>query len=230
MDLVASLLGEGASPFLTIGAAGVTGGIASEIAGGSFADGFRNGVIAAGLNHVAHRFTGPPDKARQAARRQKRLQKQAVKTAKTVREFIETNGGSYKSISMSGVLGGGLGFELGFVTDGTGSSSLFFTISGHAGFGAGFGFNSGIITPTQNQQFLIDDFRGAGAGWEASVTIFGASQSGNFDQNGSQAYRGYGSGERGYLTGSGSIAPQVPTKLQLGGSIFRSKTWTFFNF
>ncbi len=33
---------------------GLSGGISSSIAGGKFMDGFRQGVITAGLNHVAH--------------------------------------------------------------------------------------------------------------------------------------------------------------------------------
>lgn len=136
-----------------IASAGLGGGIAAEISGGKFADGFRNGVIAAGLNHALHKATGPPDKARQAARAKKKLAKQAVKTADAVNKFVENNGGTYKSVSLTGIVGGGLGLEFGYVTDSTGATSLFFTISGHVGLGGGFGFNSGIITPTRGQQF-----------------------------------------------------------------------------
>ncbi len=37
-----------------IAAGGLVGGVSSEIAGGEFADGFRNGLISSGLNHAAH--------------------------------------------------------------------------------------------------------------------------------------------------------------------------------
>lgn len=35
---------------------GISGGIASKINGGNFWDGFRNGVLSAGLNHAAHQL------------------------------------------------------------------------------------------------------------------------------------------------------------------------------
>jgi len=37
-----------------IAAGGLSGGLSSTIAGGKFVDGFRQGVITSGLNHVAH--------------------------------------------------------------------------------------------------------------------------------------------------------------------------------
>ena len=37
-----------------VASGGISGGISSSIAGGKFMDGFRQGVITAGLNHVAH--------------------------------------------------------------------------------------------------------------------------------------------------------------------------------
>ena len=37
-----------------IASGGVSGGISSMIAGGNFMDGFRQGLITSGLNHVAH--------------------------------------------------------------------------------------------------------------------------------------------------------------------------------
>ncbi|THD29700.1 MAG: hypothetical protein DI588_18450 [Flavobacterium johnsoniae] len=39
-----------------IAAGGLSGGLSSTIAGGKFIDGFRQGVITSGLNHVAHMF------------------------------------------------------------------------------------------------------------------------------------------------------------------------------
>ena len=39
-------------------AGGVSGGVASVAAGGKFWDGFRNGLISAGLNHAAHYMVG----------------------------------------------------------------------------------------------------------------------------------------------------------------------------
>ena len=37
-----------------IASGGVSGGISSMIAGGNFMDGFRQGLITSGLNHMAH--------------------------------------------------------------------------------------------------------------------------------------------------------------------------------
>ena len=42
-----------------IASGGVSGGISSMIAGGNFMDGFRQGVITSGLNHVAHQISSP---------------------------------------------------------------------------------------------------------------------------------------------------------------------------
>ncbi len=144
-------------------------------------------------------------------------------------DTVQSNLGSYQSFSMSGVLGGGIGLEFGVVSDGTGSSSLFFTFSGHAGLSGGFSYNKGVITPQGNHQFVVSDFEGDGAGWEASLLIFGVTESGNFIDRNTQKFGDYGENKRGYLTGSGSIEPQIPKKFSIGASIFRSKTWTFLN-
>ncbi len=39
---------------MMVASGGLSGGISSSIAGGKFMDGFRQGIITAGLNHVAH--------------------------------------------------------------------------------------------------------------------------------------------------------------------------------
>ena len=47
----------------TIAAGGIAGGVGSVIGGGKFWDGFRNGVIAAGLNHALHKLQQVKTKA-----------------------------------------------------------------------------------------------------------------------------------------------------------------------
>jgi len=43
-----------------IASGGLSGGLSSSIAGGSFADGFRQGIITSGLNHAMHAFGDVP--------------------------------------------------------------------------------------------------------------------------------------------------------------------------
>ena len=142
---------------------------------------------------------------------------------------LPNRNGSYNSISTTGVFLGGLGFELGYVTDSTGASSLFFTISGHVGLDAGTSLNAGTVTPNGSHSFLLSDWAGEGAGWDAGFLHFGGGESGNFSDNGTKDYRKYGENTRGYYTRDFSRGWGIPD-LSIGGSIFRSKTWTFFNF
>lgn len=44
---------------IQVGSGGVAGGFSSILAGGNFNDGFRQGVITAGLNHTVHMFEKP---------------------------------------------------------------------------------------------------------------------------------------------------------------------------
>ncbi len=57
---------------ITTAAGGVSGGIGSVLGGGKFIDGFRQGVITAGLNHAAHKIAGKmyENRARKARVRQ----------------------------------------------------------------------------------------------------------------------------------------------------------------
>ncbi len=43
-----------------VGSGALMGGFGSEITGGNFWDGVRNGVISSGLNHLMHRSTQIP--------------------------------------------------------------------------------------------------------------------------------------------------------------------------
>jgi hypothetical protein len=47
-----------------IASGGLSGGLSSSIAGGSFADGFRQGVITSGLNHAMHGVGGSHSKSK----------------------------------------------------------------------------------------------------------------------------------------------------------------------
>ena len=53
-----------------IASGGVSGGFSSMIAGGNFMDGFRQGIITSGLNHVAHMVAGPGIEVDKATRKQ----------------------------------------------------------------------------------------------------------------------------------------------------------------
>lgn len=134
-------------------------------------------------------------------------------------------GGSYKSISLTGVVGVGLSLEFGIVSDSTGASAWFFSLGGHAGISGGVSFNSGDIFPTRGQQFSVNDFSGSGGGWEAGAFIFGVESSGNYLETGPQDFSSYGNNKRGYITGAGSVSYGIDA----GASIYRSKTWTFWN-
>ncbi len=53
-SIIGGFASKGGDPVLTILAGGLSGGISAELAGGNFWAGARQGLITAGLNHVAH--------------------------------------------------------------------------------------------------------------------------------------------------------------------------------
>ncbi len=55
----------------TVASGSLMGGVSAEISGGRFWDGFRNGAISSGLNHVAHVITDKIEKAQRLAKQHK---------------------------------------------------------------------------------------------------------------------------------------------------------------
>ncbi|MEJ5092887.1 hypothetical protein GEO21_22800, partial [Sphingobacterium faecium] len=77
--------------------------------------------------------------------------------------------GEFKGVSINGALIGGIGFEIGIVTDAVGISSFYFTFNGNLGLGGGINISTGIVKPTGQNQFLVSDFRGFGSGYSAGA-------------------------------------------------------------
>jgi len=147
--------------------------------------------------------------------------------------------GSYMSYSAELTVGGGITYEIGFVTDSNDEKAFFFTFAGNTGLGAGYGFNIGRIEPTGNHSFVLDDWAGEGGSYDLSLeTPFGSwglGRAGNFEDDKSFFNeRNYsfpdfnlGKGERGYtiIPISHGVAPSP--KFKVGGKISRSKTYIY---
>ena len=152
----------------------------------------------------------------------------------------ENTGGKFSGLTLGGAVGGGISLQLGVVSDNFGDSSLYFTFGGNAGLGGGVGITSGIITPTNNQTFAINDFNGMGNSWNVNVGFL------SYERGGTQGngYKNFGQPTlqtpRSYIYNSGSQAGHYPAaqlnnispKAQFkgisgGGMISSTRTWVF---
>jgi len=71
-----------------IASGGLSGGLSSSIAGGSFADGFRQGIITSGLNHAMHAVGyGPGDPKKAKPKKEDPLKKHAENVKHTLEEW-----------------------------------------------------------------------------------------------------------------------------------------------
>lgn len=144
------------------------------------------------------------------------------------------NWGEYKSLSINGALIGGIGLEIGVVTDALGNSRPFFTFNGNLGIGGGISLNAGILKPTMNNEpFLAEDLAGFGAGYSASGSYgigvdlnYGGSLQPGVSGIDKFNPKNFGTGKRGYTTetiGSGFSGPGVG----VGVMINYSRTWVW---
>ncbi|WP_347065409.1 RHS repeat-associated core domain-containing protein [Flavobacterium sp. WV_118_3] len=144
----------------------------------------------------------------------------------------ENKSGTFSGFSMGGAVGGGISFELGLVSDSSGGKALYFTFGGNSGFGGGYGMKGGVVTPTGDNPFSVNDFGGKGNSFSAgfgTVTY----ERGGTQGNGFSDYGSYikGAQERPYIYQAGSQTGHYPgisvPNIQVGGTISETKTWTF---
>jgi len=81
-----------------------------------------------------------------------------------------STGGSFWELSGDFAFMGGFGFSLGQVYDASGNSKFFINVKGNIGYGAGLSLNGGIITPTGDHSFVVDDFGGRSGSYNGGVT------------------------------------------------------------
>ncbi len=152
----------------------------------------------------------------------------------------ENTGGTFSGFSFGGAVGGGISLQFGVVSDNFGDSSFYFTFSGNAGLGGGFGITSGVINPTNNQTFAINDFNGMGNSWNINVGFLsyerGGTQGRGFENFGNPTLET----PRSYIYNAGSQSGHYPasqlnsisTKAQyrgvsVGGMISSTRTWVY---
>ncbi|WP_372474851.1 hypothetical protein AB4865_06170 [Capnocytophaga sp. ARDL2] len=150
----------------------------------------------------------------------------------------EKRGGEFTEFSLGGAAGGGIGLAFGVVRDNFGESSFYFTFSGYAGLGGGLGINSGVISPTNNQTFSVNDFSGSGNSWSINVGFL------SYERGGTQGngFENYGipteQNRRAYIYNAGSQSGHYPSfqikdvhpwfkGINVGGMITESKTWVY---
>ena len=145
--------------------------------------------------------------------------------------------GTFSGLSLGGAVGGGISLQFGFVSDNFGDKGLYFTFSGNAGFGSGVGITSGVITPTNNQTFGINDFNGMGNSWNVSVGPLtyetGGTQGNGFSNYGTltdevkRPYTYKSGSQSGHYPGANlkNINPRIQYKgASVGGTISATKT------
>nr|WP_317046969.1 RHS repeat-associated core domain-containing protein [Flavobacterium kingsejongi] len=149
---------------------------------------------------------------------------------------FQKNGVAY-GVGANAALGGGIGFEVGLVKDGTNNWGAYFTFKGNVGLGEDVGLSVTEIIPNHKGIFLLNDFSGTSMELSASVNspiggggiaLGGTSN----DSNGtvSQQFSNIGKGERGYKTGTISPGLNGPSpKVSAGVMATKSKTviWDF---
>ncbi len=79
-----------------VGSGGISGGIGAEIAGGDFWDGFRNGAISSGLNHLAHSLSDV-----NPTRLKERILKDGRLTLKEANQWYRHGGGKPLTVDAS---------------------------------------------------------------------------------------------------------------------------------
>ncbi len=147
-------------------------------------------------------------------------------------EFIpKQTEGHYIGFSFGFASIGGFGISAGIVKDAVGETGSYFTFSGNIGLGGGGQIEAGAVTPTGNNQFLLNDFEGKGGSYNFGVETpwvnVGYSNGGSLDAStqGGKAMNpsNFGSNPRGYTTDHGGVNNGTGA----GGSLMysTSRTW-----
>jgi hypothetical protein len=149
-------------------------------------------------------------------------------------DIIETGGKAY-GFGVNGALGGGIGFEIGLVTDANDDWGLYFSFKVNAGLGADVGLNVTDIQPTHDGKFELQDFEGTSLEVSASINTplggGGVSVGGTSPDVGESfqdRVSNVGKDKRGYQTGTVSPELNGPSpKVSGGAMITKSKTWVW---
>lgn len=121
----------------------------------------------------------------------------------------DNTGGTYAGIMIGGAVGGGISLEFGVVRDNFGSANFYFSFGGHSGLGGGVGVSAGVITPTNNQTFSVNDFNGHGNSFSVNVGFI------SFERGGTRGdgFLDFGNpnlNSRGYTFSAGSQGGHYP--------------------
>ncbi|MDY0324156.1 MAG: RHS repeat-associated core domain-containing protein, partial [Candidatus Carbobacillus sp.] len=120
---------------------------------------------------------------------------------------IGTNGAGTQSISAGFAFGGGYELELGIITDSQGLKNFYFSHGPTIGYYGGISYNEASIYTNDGSPFINNMYEGKSSGWDASLFMFGFTNSGDIPLNSTNkdALINYGDNylERGYGIGKG---------------------------
>ncbi|KIQ23086.1 hypothetical protein RT99_04275 [Flavobacterium sp. MEB061] len=158
------------------------------------------------------------------------IDKYSDSTEETFAESQFGKGGQSFGFGASSALGGGIGYEVGIVTDNNGGRAFYLTFKGNIGFGSDVGVSVANITPTTKRDFSVNDFSGKGNSYNGSYGAWGYERGGTMSKSGVEKLypNNAGSGKNGYITNAGSRSYLLPM-LRGGLGLFfsESQTWTF---
>lgn len=138
----------------------------------------------------------------------------------------ERKSGFKVSYGLNGTLGGGWGFDIGFVKDSGGNVGFFMGSNSNVGFGSDAGFSFGTVTSQHTGPFLLDDARGqslsTSVGVETPVGGIGLNYGGTFSKSLTPRQRlniaNYGTSDtgKGNTEGSRSFVSSPSAKISAG--------------
>ncbi|WP_426484979.1 RHS repeat-associated core domain-containing protein [Flavobacterium sp. 2] len=143
---------------------------------------------------------------------------------------VRGKGGQAIGWGATASMGGGIGYEIGIVTDDNGGRALYFTFKGNVGWGEDVGMTVTKITPTSKRDFSVDDFYGKAISYSVSYGSWGYERGGTMSKAGKAKLNpnNFGTGKNGYTTDAGSRSHLLPMLRGGMGVLFsESKTWIF---
>lgn len=92
----------------------------------------------------------------------------------------ENKNGFRMGFSWNAAIGGGLGFDIGFVRDAGGKSGLYFNTNLNVGLGVDVGVDGASIQSTHSGPFLLDKYEGTSYSTNAGLNISGVGTGGSY--------------------------------------------------
>lgn len=135
--------------------------------------------------------------------------------------------GSATSFSFGFAFVFGISGEWGVVTDETGASKGYYTVSANFGLGLDIGFNQKEIIPVNGKSFRVDDYAGRGKNVSVGVGFTAESRGGNTTNNPTLAPFDFGTS---YKERSNSYSPflGIPAGISDVGLIYQMGKTKFF--